>query len=141
MQFKRKDGSRQFLTQLLKTASLDREKDEVIIEADARLWELYQVDYAILLRRHPYALLKGKEVAQTLYTYIASLPDNPAPIAFSRLRERLLLTSMVKEQNRIIKAAVLQLQEIGYIECSITKKGRESYVLIHKRNKRLDGVS
>lgn len=141
VQFKRKDGDKMFFTQLLKTAVMDRRDDTVTLEADERLWELYKIDYTILLRKHPYNELKGKEVAQTLYTYIASLPDNPAPISFIRIRERLLLTSAVFEQNRLIKAALLAMAKIGYIEYSIVKKGRESFVFIHKRNKKLKSLS
>lgn len=107
------------------------------LQADERLWELYQIDYNILLRKRPYHMLKGKEVAQTLYTFIASLPDNPAPLRFDRIIERLNLTSPVKEQNRLIKAALKQLQDIGYIEYSIVKEGRTLTLLIHKRNKKL----
>lgn len=140
VQFKRKDGDKMFFTQLLKTAVMDRADDSVTLEADERLWELYKIDYTILLRKHPYNELKGKEVAQTLYTYIASLPDNPAPISFTRIRERLLLTSAVFEQNRLIKTALGAMEKIGYIEYSVVKKGRESYVLIHKRNKKLKPV-
>jgi hypothetical protein len=138
VQFKRREGNgKMFFTQLLKTALLDRDKDTVTLEADERLWELYEIDYTILLRKKPYTYLKGKEVAQTLYTYIASLPDNPAPISFSRIRERLLLTSLVPEQNRLIKNALLAMEKIGYIEYSIIKKGRESFLFINKRNKKL----
>jgi len=138
VQFKRREGNgKMFFTQLLKTALLDRDKDTVTLEADERLWELYEIDYTILLRKKPYTYLKGKEVAQTLYTYIASLPDNPAPISFSRIRERLLLTSPVPEQNRLIKNALLAMEKIGYIEYSIIKKGRESFLFINKRNKKL----
>lgn len=118
-----------FFTQLLKTALLDREKDTVTLEADERIWELYEIDY--------YNYLKGKEVAQTLYTYIASLPDNPALISFSRIRERLLLTSPVPEQNRLIKNALLAMEKIGYIEYSIIKKGRESFLSITKINNKI----
>ena len=141
VQFKRKDGEKMFFTQLLKTAVMDRSDDTVTLEADERLWELYQIDYTILLRKRPYNELKGKEVAQTLYTYIASLPDNPAPISFTRIRERLLLTSAVFEQNRLIKAALEAMAKIGYIEYSITKKGRENFVMIHKRNKKLNALT
>ena len=137
VQFQRKDGSKQFFTQLLKTAEYEEVTDTVTLEADTRLWELYQIDYQILLRKQPYNLLRGKEIAQTLYTYIASLPDNPFPISFLRLRERLLLTSQVKEQNRMIKQALEQLKGIGYIEYSLLKEGRETVLHIHKRNKKL----
>ncbi|EAZ1917922.1 protein RepA [Salmonella enterica] len=137
VQFKSKKTGNKFFTQLLKNGKYTRETDMVTLQADERLWELYQIDYNILLRKRPYHMLKGKEVAQTLYTFIASLPDNPAPLHFERIIERLNLTSPVKEQNRLIKAALKQLQDIGYIEYSIVKDGRTLTLLIHKRNKKL----
>lgn len=137
VQFKSKKSGDKFFTQLLKTGKYTSETDTVTLQADERLWELYQIDYNILLRKRPYHMLKGKEVAQTLYTFIASLPDNPAPLRFDRIIERLNLTSPVKEQNRLIKAALKQLQDIGYIEYSIVKEGRTLTLLIHKRNKKL----
>lgn len=137
VQFKSKKTGDKFFTQLLKNGKYTRETDTITLQADERLHELYQIDYNILLRKRPYHMLKGKEVAQTLYTYIASLPDNPAPIRFDRIIERLNLTSPVKEQNRLIKAALKQLQDIGYIEYSIFKDGRTLTLLIHKRNKKL----
>lgn len=137
VQFKSKKTGNKFFTQLLKNGKYTRETDMVTLQADERLWELYQIDYNILLRKRPYHMLKGKEVAQTLYTFIASLPDNPAPLRFERIIERLNLTSPVKEQNRLIKAALKQLQDIGYIEYSIVKDGRTLTLLIHKRNKKL----
>ncbi|MCW6615839.1 RepB family plasmid replication initiator protein [Yersinia ruckeri] len=140
VQFQRKDGSKSFFTHLLKTAQMDREEDTITLEADPHLWELYVIDYKILLRKHPYNELRGKEVAQTLYTYIASLPDGFAPISFKRIRERLLLTSAVFEQNRLIKSALKALAEIGYIEYSVTKEGKENTLHVHKRNKKLKAL-
>ncbi|EFB2233972.1 protein RepA, partial [Escherichia coli] len=43
----------------------------------------------------------------------------------------------VGEQNRIIKKAIEQLKTIGYLDCSIEKKGRESFVIVHSRNPKL----
>lgn len=137
VQFKSKKTGDKFFTQLLKNGKYTRETDMVTLQADERLWELYQIDYNILLRKRPYHLLKGKEVAQTLYTFIASLPDNPAPLRFDRIIERLNLTSLVKEQNRLIKAALEQLRKIGYIDYDVVKDGRTLTLLIHKRNKKL----
>lgn len=125
------------VTGLLKTGELDFERDQVELEADHRLWELYQTDYTVLLRYKPINALTRKEAAQALYTFIESLPTNPVPISFKRIRDRLSLLSPVKEQNRIIKLALTQLQEIGYLEHSITKKGKETFVMIHRRSANL----
>lgn len=120
-------------TGLLKTGSFDAENDVVELEADSRLWELYQADYTVLLRHKPMGQLQRKEVAQAIYTYIESLPLNPAPISFARIMERLALLSPVREQRRMIKQALEQLQTIGYLRYSITKKDGENYVLVHSR--------
>lgn len=129
------------VTGLLKTGELDFENDKVELEADQRLWELYQTDYTVLLRYKPINALTRKEAAQALYTFIESLPSNPVPISFKRIRDRLSLLSPVKEQNRIIKLALNQLQDIGYLEHSIIKKGKETYVFIHSRSANLKPVT
>nr|ELR5223906.1 protein RepA [Providencia rettgeri] len=134
--FKQKNGEKMFFTHLLKTARFDPDQDVIELEADQKLWEIYQVDHNILVRKAAYFELVGKEVAQTLYIYLSSLPDNFAPISFTRLRNRLNLKSEVKEQNRLIKAALLKLKEINYIDYSIVKKGRENNLIVHTRNKK-----
>lgn len=126
-----------YQTGLLKTGYFDADKDIVQLEADEKLWELFQLDYRVLLQQHAIKALPKKEAAQAIYTFIESLPANPVPVGFPRLRERLSLTSSVSEQNRTIKKALEQLQKIGYLEFSLVRKERESYLIIHKRNPKL----
>ncbi|MDU3783959.1 MAG: protein RepA [Serratia marcescens] len=126
-----------YITGLLKSGGYDSSEDTIELEADERLWELYYFDHRVLLQQHAIKALPKKEIAQALYTFIESLPAKPQPVSFARIRDRLSLTSLVKEQNRMIKNAVKQLQDIGYLEASVVKEGRENYVLIHKRNPKL----
>ncbi|EDL8065280.1 protein RepA [Salmonella enterica] len=136
--FKRgKDANGSYNTGLLKLGYFDADKDLVILEADEQLWELFELDYRVLLQLHAIKALPRKEAAQALYTFIESLPRNPAPLSFERLRERLTLTSAVKEQNRTIKTALGQLRAIGYLEYDITKKDGENFVIIHRRKPKL----
>lgn len=136
--FKRgRDAKGSYQTGLLKTGYFDAEKDIVQLEADEKLWELFQLDYRVLLQQHAIKALPKKEAAQAIYTFIESLPANPIPVSFSRLRERLSLSSSVSEQNRTIKKALEQLQKIGYLEFSLVRKARENFVIIHKRNPKL----
>ena len=93
--------------------------------------------YTVLLRHKPINALTRKEAAQALYTFIESLPKKPFTISFRRIRDRHSLLSPVKEQNRIIKLALKQLQDIGYLEHTITKKGKDTFVLIHSRTANL----
>ncbi len=137
LSFRRSSGTTaSYNTGLLKVGYFDSEADVVELEADEKLWELYS-DYRVLLQQQALKALPKKEVAQALYTFIESLPTKPAPVAFARLRERLALTSQVKDQNRVIKKAIEQLIEIDYLEADIQKKGKENYLLIHKRNPKL----
>ncbi|HAU6297927.1 TPA: protein RepA [Citrobacter freundii] len=126
-----------YQTGLLKTGGFDAASDQVTLEADERLWELFRLDYRVLLQQHAIKALPKKEAAQAIYTFIESLPAKPAPLSFARLRERLSLSSTVSEQNRTIKKAIEQLKNIGYLECDIVKKERENYLLIHKRTPKL----
>ncbi|HCA3439688.1 TPA: protein RepA [Salmonella enterica subsp. salamae serovar 35:g,m,s,t:-] len=128
-------------TGLLKTASFDarKEKDIVTLEADPRLWELYAADYQVLLRHRPINALSRQEAAQALYTFIESLPSNPAPVSFSRIKDRLSLLSPQFEQNRIIRQALAKLKEINYLDYTIVDKKmrtgkKEPHVMIHSRN-------
>ncbi len=131
------DAMKGYATGLLKTARFDAEIDRVVLEADENLWELFQFDHRVLLQQHAIKALPKKEAAQAIYTFIESLPAKPAPVSFARLRERLSLMSEVKEQNRTIKKALEQLQNIGYLDCKVEKKGRENYIIIYKRNPNL----
>lgn len=139
--FKRGEDSRaSYHTGLIKVAYFDFDKDLVELEADERLWELYYYDYRVVVHLHAIKALPRLEVAQAIYTFIACLPANPAPISFERLRKRLSLVSEIKEQNRVIKKAINKLIEIGYLDASIIRKDNENFLMIHKRTPKLTAV-
>ncbi|ECC8157032.1 protein RepA, partial [Salmonella enterica] len=136
--FKRGKSARgSYNTGLLKTGYFDAERDIVELEADSKLWEIFQLDYRVLLQQHALRALPKKEAAQAIYTFIESLPARPIPISFARIRERLALMSSVSEQNRTIKKAIEQLKSIGYLDCTIEKQGRENFIIVHSRNPKL----
>ncbi|MEL8224012.1 protein RepA, partial [Escherichia coli] len=136
--FKRgKDAKGGYQTGLLKVGRFDADLDLIELEADSKLWELFQLDYRVLLQHHALRALPKKDAAQAIYTFIESLPQIPWPLSFARIRERLALHSAVGEQKRIIKKAIELLKTIGYLDCSIEKKGRESFVIVHSRNPKL----
>lgn len=123
---------------LLQRADYNLDEDWVRLVPDPSLWELYQIDYQILLSIELQESLRRKEVAQCLYMFIAALPASPAPISFTRLRERVALSaSKPAEANRSITNALAELKKIGYLDYDIVTKNRERYVLIHQRHKRL----
>ncbi|EGT5679797.1 replication protein RepA, partial [Cronobacter dublinensis subsp. dublinensis] len=78
-----------------------------------------------------------KESAQALYTFIESLPPNPAPVSLARLRARLNLTSRTITQNSTVRKAMEQLKEIGYLDYTEIKRGRVVYFHIHYRRPKL----
>ena len=136
--FKRgKDTRGSYTTGLLKMGLFDADTDVVELEADERLWDLYEANHLVLLQQHAIKVLPRKEAAQAIYTFIESLPNNPAPVSFGRLRERLSLISEIKEQNRVVKRAVEQLIDIGYLQATVKKDGQENFLLIHSRNPKL----
>ncbi|EFB4495537.1 protein RepA, partial [Escherichia coli] len=105
-----KNAKGSYNTGLLKTGYFNAEQDIVELEADSKLWEIFQLDYRVLLQQHALRALPKKEAAQAIYTFIESLPARPIPISFARIRERLALMSSVSEQNRTIKKAIEQLK-------------------------------
>lgn len=127
----------EYITHLVQSALYDTRKDIVILEADPKLFELYQFDHKVLLQLKAINALKRRESAQALYTYIESLPQNPAPISLARLRARLNLRSPVFSQNQTVRRALEQLKEIGYLDYSEIKRGNIVYIQVHYRRPKL----
>lgn len=131
------DEAKEYTTHLVQSAFYDTKKDIVILQADPKLFELYEFDHKVLLQLKAINALKRRESAQALYTYIESLPRNPAPISLTRLRNRLNLRSPVFSQNQTVRRALEQLKEIGYLDYSEVKKGRNVSFIVHNRNPKL----
>ncbi|MDK1367497.1 replication initiation protein, partial [Klebsiella quasipneumoniae] len=109
-------------THLVQSAYYDINEDIVEIKAEPKLFELYHMDRRVLLRLKAIDALQRKESAQALYTYIESLPQNPAPISMKRMRDRLNLTSNVYTQNHTVRKAMEQLRDIGYLDYTEFKR-------------------
>ncbi|MEY5594072.1 RepB family plasmid replication initiator protein, partial [Salmonella enterica subsp. enterica serovar Corvallis] len=124
-------------THLVQSAYYDITEDIVEIKAEPKLFELYHMDRRVLLRLKAIDALQRKESAQALYTYIESLPQNPAPISMKRMRDRLNLTSNVYTQNHTVRKAMEQLRDIGYLDYTEFKRGRATYFSVHYRNPKL----
>lgn len=126
-----------YITHLVQSAKYSIKNDEVTLQADPKIYELYQFDHKVLLQLRAINALARKESAQALYTFIESLPSNPAPISMLRLRARLNLTSRVITQNSTVRKAMEQLKNIGYLDYTESKKGKITYFIIHYRNPKL----
>ncbi len=131
------EDSKEYVTHLVQSAYYDTKKDIVIIQADPKLYELYQFDRKVLLQLKAINALKRRESAQALYTYIESLPKNPAPISLARMRTRLNLKSPVFSQNQTVRRAMEQLKEIGYLDYTEVQRGRAVYFNVHYRRPKL----
>lgn len=129
--------TREYITHLVQSAYYDTERDIVQLQADPRLFELYQFDRKVLLQLKAINALKRRESAQALYTFIESLPRDPAPISLARLRARLNLKSPVFSQNQTVRRAMEQLREIGYLDYTEIQRGRTKFFCIHYRRPRL----
>ncbi|MGV3346203.1 RepB family plasmid replication initiator protein [Enterobacteriaceae bacterium LUAb1] len=126
-----------YVTHLVQSAKYSLKKDEVTLQADPKLFELYQFDHKVLLQLRAINALSRKESAQALYTFIESLPSNPAPVSLARLRARLNLTSRTITQNATVRKAMEQLRDIGYLDYTELKRGRTVYFCIHYRRPKL----
>ncbi|EIB4631739.1 RepB family plasmid replication initiator protein, partial [Salmonella enterica] len=129
--------TKEYITHLVQSAYYDTEKDIVQLQADPRLFELYQFDRKVLLQLKAINALKRRESAQALYTFIESLPRDPAPISLARLRARLNLKSPVFSQNQTVRRAMEQLREIGYLDYTEIHRGRTKLFCIHYRRPKL----
>ena len=129
--------TKEYITHLVQSAYYDTEKDIVQLQADPRLFELYEFDKKVLLQLKAINALKRRESAQALYTFIESLPKDPAPISLARLRTRLSLRSPVFSQNQTVRRAMEQLREIGYLDYTEFNRGRAVFFSVHYRRPKL----
>ena len=137
MSFRRKSAEKAVHTGMLLRAMYDGEEDVVELMADETLWDLYRLDHQVLVSLQILKMLPRAEVAQTLYLFFSSLPNNPVPVSFERLRERVRLETSDKEANRKIKQGIMKLQAIGYLSGSFLTKNRQQYYIVHGRVKQL----
>lgn len=140
LSFRRKDTEKAVHTGMLLRAMYDGEADLVELMADESLWDLYRLDYQVLISLRVLEKLPRAEVAQCLYLFFTSLPANPHPVSFERLRERLRLETSKKEANRKIKTGIQKLESIGYLSGSFAVKNGEQYYLIDQRYKKLEAA-
>jgi hypothetical protein len=126
-----------YVTHLVQSAKYSPKTDLVTLQADPKIFELYKFDHKVLLQLRAINALSRKESAQALYTFIESLPSNPAPISLARLRARLNLTSRTITQNATVRKAMEQLRDIGYLDYTELKRGRVVYFCIHYRRPKL----
>jgi len=136
IQFSNKEGE-YYVTHLVQSAKYSTKTDSVTLQADPKIFELYQFDKKVLLQLRAINELSRKESAQALYTFIESLPPSPAPISMARLRARLNLTSRTITQNATVRKAMEQLREIGYLNYTEIKRGKIVYFVIHYRRPKL----
>lgn len=129
--------TKEYITHLVQSAYYDTETDIVQLQADPRLFELYEFDKKVLLQLKAINALKRRESAQALYTFIESLPKDPAPISLARLRARLSLRSPVFSQNQTVRRAMEQLREIGYLDYTEFQRGKAVYFSVHYRRPKL----
>jgi hypothetical protein len=109
----------------------------IIIKPNSKLNTLYRVDGKTRLYLKSLQKLSRKESAQALYLYLAELPATFYRIGFGRLRERLQLTSHIGNQNAIVKKALQQLKDIGFLEYSVEKENGDYVLNILRRNPKL----
>ena len=129
--------TKEYITHLVQSAFYDTERDIVVLQADPRLFELYEFDKKVLLQLKAINALKRRESAQALYTFIESLPKDTAPISLARLRASLSLKSPVFSQNKNFRRAMEQLKEIGYLDYTEMQRGRSVLFNVHYRRPKL----
>jgi hypothetical protein len=116
IQFKTKTAKKSVMTGLLFKAEYDVDEDVIVLFADENLWEIFTLDHQVLISIDVLKKLPYSEVAQCLYLYFASFPQNPFPISYGRMQKRLQLNMPSKEVNRSIRTAILKLEALGYLK-------------------------
>ena len=142
---KNDDGSNKIIVKMMHLISgvyYNEETDTISYQAETQLKELFQIDHKVLLQLKVIQKLPRKETAQALYTFIESLPANPAPVSLARLRARLHLgNKSISSQNQLIRKNMKVLEELGYLSFSEVSRGRTKYFNIHHRNPKLKEIA
>lgn len=134
LSFTSSHSSKVYTTHLVQSALLDPDSDQVVLQIDPKIFELYQYDHKVLMQLKAIKELAKKESAQALYTFIESLPPNPIPISLTRLKNRLNLKTRANSQNATVRKALEELASIGYLQYTEVKKDGKVYFQIHKRD-------
>ncbi|EAR5684120.1 RepB family plasmid replication initiator protein [Salmonella enterica] len=134
LSFRNQDGKRSLVSHLVQRACLNVDTNMVEIVGDPGLWELYRYDHKVLLGLKVLSVLSRKETAQSLYIYFESMPAGTLYVSMKRLRERLSMASLIKDQNTTIRRALKDLKRIGYLDYAEIKKGREIMFIIYHRS-------
>jgi hypothetical protein len=135
IRFKTKDAKKSVATGLLFKGEYDTEKDVIVLLADENLWEIFTLDHQVLISLEVLSKLPQSEVAQCLYLYFASFPQNPYPITYERMQKRIQLNMPSKEANRSIRNAIKKLEGLGYLKGEWVEFHDEKAYKITSRNK------
>lgn len=135
IRLKTKNTMKSVSTGLLLKAEFDIKADTITLLGDENLWELYSLDYQVLISMSVLAKLPNSEAAQCLYLFFASLPQDPWPVNFERMRKRLQLNMATKEINRSIKNAIKKLEDTGYLTGTWVTFHNKTAYKITSRNK------
>ena len=130
--------TREYITHLVQSAYYDTERDIVQLQADPRLFELYQFDRKVLLQLKAINALKRRESAQALlYIYREPAPGSGTGIAGTAACPPQSEVSLYFPQNQTVRRAMEQLREIGYLDYTEIQRGRTKFFCIHYRRPRL----
>ncbi|MCT8988675.1 RepB family plasmid replication initiator protein [Shewanella phaeophyticola] len=122
LSFRRKNTVKAVHTGMLLRAMYDGEEDLVELMADETLWDLYCLDYQVLVNLRILEKLPRAEVAQCLYLYFTSLPNKPHPVSFERLRDRLRLETTKKKQTVRSKQAFVNWKALVIYQVTSLQK-------------------
>lgn len=137
IRLKKNSATKFTATGLLLKASYDINNDTITLLGDSSLWELYSLDYQILISLEILNKLPRAEVAQCLYLFFASLPEDPLPVSYDRMQARLNLKMPPKEVNRSIRNAIDKLEKLGYLTGVWTTFHKKKAYQITSRNRKL----
>ncbi|MDF7662937.1 replication initiation protein [Erwiniaceae bacterium L1_54_6] len=105
-------------THLINFSKVDTAKNQVIIEYNPGLRDLYNIDLKRVLKLKVFPAIKRNEVAKAIYTFLEGLPNVPNKVqivTFERIQERLNMRSEPRKQLMIVRKAMKLLEEVKYL--------------------------
>ncbi|WP_338885687.1 MULTISPECIES: replication initiation protein [Xenorhabdus] len=103
-------------THLINFSKVDTAKNEVVLEYNPGLKDLYDIDLKRVLKLKVFPAIKRDEVAKAIYIFLEGLPNNQVQVvSFDRLMKRLNMRSEPRKQLMIVRRAMKLLEEVKYL--------------------------
>lgn len=128
-------------THLLNFSKVDTAANQVVLEFNPKLSDLYKMDYKRVLKLKVFPAIKRNEVAKAIYAFLEGLPNSENRVqivSFERLMKRLNMRSDPYKQLEMVRRAMKLLEDVKYLKYTegyrVSRGKRQVFFSINSRD-------